>query len=77
MFAVERTANIKVNQLQTRIIIFRTVVLIKAVALSLKKREFSTFCPLSRKLKAKRLCDLCDSIPAVGGTGGELLFKQI
>jgi hypothetical protein len=52
MLAVERTANIKVNQLQTRIIIFWTVVLIKAVALSLKMREFSTFCPFGRKLKA-------------------------
>jgi predicted RNA-binding Zn-ribbon protein involved in translation (DUF1610 family) len=72
MFAVERTANIKNNPPQTLEIICGWRSENKTRFYCPKGGVFLTFCPLSRKLKEKFLCDLCDSSEA----GGESRSKK-
>jgi hypothetical protein len=72
MFAVERTANIKANPPYTEKILSALLSEFNIPTYYPKGMYFLTFCPLSRKLKEKSLCDLCDSSEA----GGEFMSNE-
>ena len=72
MFAVERTANIKINPLQQQEITYARWSGKQNAVQRPEGLVSLTLCPLSRKLKEKFLCDLCDSSEA----GGESMSKQ-
>jgi hypothetical protein len=72
MFAVERTANIKVNPPLTEKILSALLCEFNIPTYCPKGMYFFTFCPLSRKLKEKSLCVLCASSEA----GGEFMSNE-